>query len=105
MTAAFILGPEHFGRQMHNGLDPATRWDIVWHEPLGLAVVVLTLLRLLWTAVRPAAPKFIMADWGEVHQFLGDAIVWLASLHAVAAIWHHAAGKDGVLRAMLPRRG
>lgn len=161
VVAAFILGPEHFGRQMRNGLDPATRWDIVWHESLGLFVFSLTLLRLLWVAARPKAPRFDMAvwmqwasraahwglwalllatpltavlalgteghpltllggvrvdelpwtqalplaqavDWGDVHQFFGDAILWLAGLHAVAALYHHVVLKDGVLTAMVP---
>jgi hypothetical protein len=34
VTIAFILGPEGFGRLMHQGVDPATRIDIVWHESL-----------------------------------------------------------------------
>lgn len=161
VVAAFILGPEHFGRQMRDGLDPATRWDIVWHESLGLLVFFMTLLRLLWMAARPAAPQFEMAawmqwaskgahlglwvlmlatpftavlalgteghpltllggvriselpwtqaiplvdtvDWGDVHQFFGDAILWLAGLHAVAAIYHHVVLKDDVLAAMAP---
>jgi cytochrome b561 len=38
----------------------------------------------------------------EVHQTLGDAIVWLAGLHAAAALFHHFFVRDGVLRAMLP---
>ncbi len=162
VIAAFLLGPEHFGREMRNGLEPATRWDIVWHESLGIAVALLTLLRLLWTAVRPKAPQFDMpgwmhglskltqlvlwallfitpmsamfalgteghpltllggirvtdlpinaqsavanmADWGDVHKFLGDAILWISGLHAVAAIWHHFVRKDGVLLSMLPK--
>jgi len=161
VIAAFVLGPEHFGRQMRQGLDPATRWDIVLHESLGIAVFALTLLRLLWVAVRPAAPRFDMAawmqaaakgahlalwalmlltpftamlalgteghpltllggvrvdsmpviaqlpfaklaDWGDVHGFLGDAILAIAGVHAVAAIYHHVALKDGVLKSMLP---
>lgn len=148
---------------MRQGVDPATRSDIVWHESLGILVFVLTILRLLWLFFRPAAPKVSMAmwmrvlaklmhvalwalmlalpitailtlgseahpltllgglridkmpilsgsaiadlaDWGEVHQFLGDAIMWLAGLHAVAAIYHHVILKDGVLKAMLPRK-
>nr|WP_256490317.1 cytochrome b/b6 domain-containing protein [Ideonella oryzae] len=160
IVAAFILGPEHFGRLMRDGLDPATRWDIVWHESLGVSVFVLTLLRLVWVALRPAAPRFDMnpwmqraarmlqdvlwllmlllpitallalgseghpltllgglrvdqmpfiansplaeaADWGEVHGFLGDAILWLAGAHAAAAIYHHVVLKDGVLKSML----
>ena len=57
VTIAFVLGPEHFGREMHNGLDPATRSDIVWHETLGVAVFVLTALRLVWVALRPAGSR------------------------------------------------
>lgn len=161
VTIAFILGPGGFGRLMRQGIDPATRSDIVWHETLGLSVLVLTVLRLLWIAFRPAAPQppmarwmdvtaklvrlalwalllalpitallalgseahpltllggvrieqmpFIahspiakLADWGDVHQFLGDAIMWLAGLHAVAALYHHLVLKDGVLLSMLP---
>lgn len=161
VTIAFILGPGGFGRLMRQGIDPATRSDIVWHESLGVAILVLTLLRLAWAALRPAAPQFPMAgwmhwagklmhvalwvlllalpataflalgseahpltllggvrldrlpliadssiaqwaDWGEVHGLLGDSIMWLAGLHAVAAIIHHVVLKDGVLSAMLP---
>jgi cytochrome b561 len=164
VTIAFILGPGGFGRLMRQGIDPATRSDIVWHETLGITVLVLTLLRLLWVAMRPAAPQFPMArwmhltakathlalwtmllalpatallalgseahpltllggvrvermpliaesaiaklaDWGDVHKFLGDAVMWLAGLHAAAAIYHHMVLKDGVLSAMLPGRG
>ncbi len=43
-----------------------------------------------------------IADWGDVHKFLGDAIVWLAGLHAAAAIYHHFKLKDDVLTSMLP---
>ena len=163
VTIAFILGPGGFGRLMRQGVDPATRSDIVWHESLGILVLVLTLLRLVWVALRPAAPRFAMgawmhlsarvvnialwvllfalpataflalgsehhpltllggvridempviansaiaawADWGEVHKVLGDTLMWLAGLHAAAAIFHHAVLKDGVLSAMLPQR-
>jgi cytochrome b561 len=162
VTITFILGPEGFGRLMRQGVDPATRSDIVWHESLGILVVVLTALRLVWVALRPATPRLEMAasmqtaaslihvalwvllialpvtavlalgseshpltlvggvridrmppiansgiaklaDWGDVHKFLGDSIMWLAGLHAAAAIFHHAVLKDGVLSAMLPR--
>ena len=144
VTVAFILGPERFGRLMREGVDPATRADIVWHETLGLAILLLTAVRLAWAALRPAPPQWPlaawmqraarvthlalwalllllpatallalggeghpltllggvrierlpliadsavakMADWGEVHGFLGDAIMWLAGLHAVLA--------------------
>lgn len=161
VLAAFILGPEGFGRLMRQGVDPATRIGVVWHESLGLLVLGLTLIRLIWVALRPRAPEFPMpawmrlasravhgllwllllalpvtallalggeghpltllggvrveqlpgitgsalarmADWGDVHGALGDTLVWLAGLHALAAIYHHAVLKDGVLAAMLP---
>lgn len=163
VTIAFILGPGGFGRMMRQGVDPATHLDIVWHESLGVLVLVLTLLRLLWLLFRPAAPITAMAhwmqmaatlmhvalwtlllalpvtallalgseshpltllggvrvsqipfvassaiaklaDWGDVHQFLGDSIMWLAGLHAAAGLYHHFIVKDGVLKAMLPLR-
>lgn len=161
VVVAFVLGPEHFGRLMRDGLDPATRSDIVWHESLGVLIFTLTLLRLLWVALRPAAPTFALTgwmnaasklahlglwalllalpttailalgseghpltllgglrinempliaqaaiahwtDWGEVHGLLGDVLMYLAGLHAIAAIYHHVILKDGVLRSMLP---
>lgn len=163
VTVAFILGPGGFGRLMRNGVDPASRLDIVWHESLGLLVLTLTVVRLIWVAARPAAPRFEMsplmhgvaklvqwlmwvlllalpltallalggeghpltvlggvrvdqmpwiannpvahwADWGDVHGLLGDTIMWLAGLHAVAALFHHFILKDGVLASMLPHR-
>jgi cytochrome b561 len=39
----------------------------------------------------------------ELHGWLGDLILWLAGLHAVAALYHHFLLKDGVLVSMLPR--
>jgi cytochrome b561 len=158
---AFVLGPGGFGRLVHQGIDPGTRLDIVWHETLGILVFALTALRLLWTAVRPAVPQLAMsdglrrlsklahlalwalllltpmtalltlgaesapltllgglrvqelgrfapgfvlplADWGDVHSLLGDAILWLAGLHAAAAIYHHVRIRDGVLATMVP---
>lgn len=45
-------------------------------------------------------------EWlAELHGWLGDAILWLAGLHAVAALYHHFVLRDGVLRSMLPRSG
>lgn len=42
------------------------------------------------------------AAW--IHGWLGDAILWLASLHATAALYHHFVLRDGVLLSMLPAR-
>lgn len=158
---AFILGPGGFGRMVRQGIDPATRPDIVWHESLGVLVFVLTLVRLGWMAMRPAAPQFEMSswmrtaskcvmglmvllvllvpitamitlgskgvpatllggvrlnalgflsgtpfgaltDWGDVHGFLGDALMWLAGVHAAVALYHQFLLRDGVLASMLP---
>jgi cytochrome b561 len=38
-----------------------------------------------------------------LHTWLGDAILWLAGFHALAALYHHIILKDGVLASMLPR--
>ncbi len=72
---------------------------------LGSEAHPLTLLggfrvdQMPWIANSPIAK---LADWGDVHQFLGDAIMWLAGLHAAAAIFHHVILKDRVLSTMLP---
>ena len=161
VLAAFVLGPGDFGQLTHSGIDPGARLDIAWHESLGVSIFALTLLRLVWIAVRPSSPKHQMpplmhqisqimdyalwtlllalpitaflalgseshpltllgglridgwhwiasshlsgiADWGEVHKFLGDAIAWLAGIHAFAALYHHFQLKDKVLISMLP---
>ena len=161
VLAAFILGPGGFGGLLRDGVDPGTHLDIVWHESLGVLIFAMTALRLLWTAVRPAAPQIEMpgplrmssklvhwalwvlllitpitalltlgsegapltllgglradqlgviansavaslADWGGIHTLLGDTIIWVAGLHAVAAIFHHIKLKDGVLVSMVP---
>ena len=44
------------------------------------------------------------ANIASVHGWLGDVILWVAGLHAAAAIYHHFVLKDGVLRSMLPGR-
>lgn len=44
------------------------------------------------------------ATIAEIHTWLGDAILWLAGVHAAAALFHHYVLKDGVLSSMLPRR-
>ena len=163
VVAAFALGPGDFGRLTDSGVDPGTRLDIVAHESIGLFVFLLTAVRLVWVAVRPAPPSasgpdwsnvaavavrivlwiLLLAtpvtafltlagdgrpltllaglrldtlplvggsaltrwtDWGEVHTFLGDAILWIAGLHAAAALVHHFVWRDNVLKSMLPRR-
>ena len=43
------------------------------------------------------------AQMASIHGWLGDVIMWLAGLHALAALYHHFVRKDGVLVSMLPR--
>jgi cytochrome b561 len=53
----------------------------------------------------PFAPAHDTGAWlTELHETLGDVIIWLAGLHAAAALFHHFVLKDKVLRAMLPHR-
>ena len=42
------------------------------------------------------------ASLASVHGWLGDAIVWIAGLHALAALFHQFVLRDGVLASMLP---
>lgn len=43
------------------------------------------------------------ATLATIHTWAGDAMLWLAGLHALAALYHHFVLHDGVLGAMLPR--
>jgi cytochrome b561 len=38
-----------------------------------------------------------------LHTWLGDAIMWIAGVHAAAAIFHHVVLRDGLLASMIPR--
>ena len=57
----------------------------------------------------PLGPFFgtwnLGASLGRIHGTLGDAIMWLAGLHAAAALYHHFFLRDRVLRQMLPGLG
>ncbi len=65
----------------------------------------LTLLGGLEIAPRLAQAHAAGTLVAEVHTWLGDAILWLAGLHAAAALFHHFVLRDGVLLSMLPGRG
>jgi cytochrome b561 len=42
------------------------------------------------------------ATIAKIHTWVGDAILWLAGFHALAALYHHLILKDGVLVSILP---
>jgi cytochrome b561 len=42
------------------------------------------------------------ASFAYIHTILGNAIIWLAGLHAAAALFHHYVLRDATLRSMLP---
>lgn len=57
------------------------------------------------TIAPPIAPSHDLgATIAELHGWLGDIILWVAGLHAAAALFHHYVLRDDVLRRMLPHR-
>jgi cytochrome b561 len=44
-------------------------------------------------------------ELSEIHELLANAIVWIAGLHAAAALFHHFLLRDRVLASMLPFGG
>ena len=54
-------------------------------------------------AIGPWTGQWALGAWlASIHGTLGDLIMWLAGLHAAAALFHHFFLKDRVLRRMLP---
>ncbi len=73
VLAAFVLGPGDFGSFVRANGHPAERPDIVAHETLGVTVLLLTLVRLLWIAIRPGAPEQPIAPWMRIASKLVQA--------------------------------
>ena len=86
-------------------------------EPWGASVWPLTAMAGAWLEGHPltllgnvAIGPFLATahDLGQsiatLHTWLGDAILWVAGLHAVAGLYHHFILKDRVLLSMLPER-
>lgn len=77
VAIAFVLSPGDFGQLLQDGIDPGARIDIVWHESLGIVVFTLTFLRLVWVAVRPAAPRRQMTVWTRRLSQLVHFVLWV----------------------------
>lgn len=70
-------------------------WRIAQQEPLAF----------FWLFEFPEPQIFDKATkqlLGVTHEYLGHAIIIVASLHALATIYHHFVLKDGVMRRMMP---
>ncbi len=99
---------------------PAPRWQ---QRAAGAAHVALYALMLVvplagWAALADETSRFSLAGavnlplldaqvtWvkllGETHEFLGNAFIWIAGLHATAALVHHYVWRDATLTRMLP---
>ena len=63
----------------------------------------LTLLGSIEVAPWVAESHALGARIADLHTWLGDAILWVAGVHALAAIYHHLVLRDGILVSMLPR--
>ncbi len=76
---------------------PATAITGAWLEGHPLTL-------LAGVRIGPLLPEahVVGAAIAEVHGWLGDAIMWLAGLHAAAALVHHFVLDDDVLVSMLP---
>lgn len=63
----------------------------------------LTLLAGIEVAPMIASSHSLGETVSDVHGLLGDTLLWIAGLHAAAALFHHYFLKDAVLVTMLPR--
>jgi cytochrome b561 len=105
----------------HPAPPPASRWMLLASKAVQFGLYLLMFLLPLtaicgaWleghaltllASVQIPSPVGTAHDTGaviaEIHTWLGDAILWLAGLHACAALYHHFIVKDGVLVSMLP---
>jgi cytochrome b561 len=77
---------------------PLTAIIGAWLE--GHPLTLLGGIRIASPMARSHAGGAVIA---EIHTWLGDAILWIAGLHALAALFHHYVIRDNVLISMLPR--
>lgn len=63
LTALAILGLFVTGQMTETTHQAAKLSALTWHAPLGLAVLVLTLLRILWWALADSKPAPVGRGW------------------------------------------
>lgn len=89
-----------------------------WALYAMLLLAVLTAIFGAWLEGHPLTPLAIgsinpmVPEWrrfgillADFHGLIGDALIWLAGLHAAAALYQHIWLRDDVLQSMLPSRG
>jgi cytochrome b561 len=70
-----------------------------WIEGHSLSFYFVGALASPWTTSQALGQSIL-----TLHKLAGDAIMWLAGVHAAAALFHHFILKDNVLRSMLVSR-
>jgi cytochrome b561 len=78
---------------------PTTAVTGAWLEGYPLT------LGILGEVPSPIAKNHALGEkLAKLHTWLGDAILWVAGLHAAAALFHHFVLRDAVMLAMVPAR-
>jgi cytochrome b561 len=80
-------------------LVPVTAILGAWLEGHPLTLLILGNIQPLISESRQLG--LVLAN---LHGWLGDVLIWLAGLHAAAALYHHFWRRDTVLLSMLPGR-
>ena len=98
---------------------PMPQWQALAAKGAHVALYGLMLLVPLagWCALSERAADFsvfglalpllsdvppLLSTLGDLHPLLGNAFLWLAGIHAAAALWHHFKEKDDTLKKMAP---
>lgn len=96
---------------------PMPLWQALAAKGAHVALYGLMLLVPLagWSALSERTDSFSVFGWslplmttvpaplsalGDLHPLLGNAFLWLAGIHAAAALWHHFKEKDDTLKKM-----
>lgn len=85
---------------------PLSGWAMVSASPLGLPINYFGLFnwpRIWFLADMTRAEKMPMAhNLSALHTYLAYSIIALLVIHISAALWHHFARRDDVLKRMIP---